>query len=526
VHLNIALPEEHVTPEVLDAALEVTTRLNDRLVREKTAPPFGAALDAGKVKWKPEPPGAEHFDHAGIVMKRGWGDCDDLAPWMAGSLRASGEDTGAQAIVYQSAPKRWHAIVQKSDGTLLDPSKMAGMGNGKPKGQLPAVVGRMFDTTGHAVVGEDGELLARPAVALKMSPDGRGWVGRTDLPWDDTDYALTALHYAPTAAQAICGSIMGAVLAGETADIARPEHTRSLMAICGTICGDNRDRLCALCGEDAVLGAEDFMSLIAHTLVRPKVSAENAARLTGKTRLDPNVVANAARATLAHPASSPDEKKLAELLHKHAQGERPEPGGLIHAVMMWQANAFGPVVPGTGAEHARLLIADQVAKRLVRDVPELRAMVTGHDVGWDFGSFVSDIGKGIGDAAKAVGGVVRDVAPIVATVANVIPPPIGQVVSGAAALAGAVAGKLVPKSSPQPSPAAAAATYAPAGAAVPTAARPVTYTAPVPTGYRASQPTAPVPPVHVHMAAAPRGAAASAPVNVQAQPGGPVVIRF
>jgi hypothetical protein len=538
VHIQMAVPEEHVTPEVLDALLEAGTRLNTQLIKSGHAPTFDQALAARKVKWKPEPPGAERFDHAGIVMRRGWGDCDDLGPWKAASMRATGEDPGAQSVVYKSGPKRWHAVVQRSDGELVDPSREAGMA--KREGILPAVTGHMFDPSAAALVGEDGVVTMRPSVALKPHPSG-GFVGRADIPWDDTDYALTALHRAPVAAQAITGAILGACMVGEAADVARPEHVARLRAICGVISGEQRDRLCQMCGEEAVLGAEEFMSIVGAQLVKPKISAENAKRISSGGILDASAIQAAAAATAAHPASSPAERKLATILAQHAEGKRPRPGGLIDAIMKYQATMFGPVVPGSASEHARLLIADQAAKQMIRLSPDLAALhfgfaMHGHVVGgFDFGNFISDVGKGIGQAAKAVGTVVRDVAPVVATVANVIPPPIGTAISGVAALAGGIAGKLLPKGSPAPSPQQAVAQYAPPAAyaaapqyraPAPAPYRPTTYSAPAPQPYAAAQPGMPPPPVHVHMAAAPRGAAASAPVHVSAQPGGPVVIRF
>src|SRR5262245_39874367 len=100
MRVNVAIPEAHVTRPVLDAALEATTRLNEQLLKEGVVPPFRKAVNA--VRWKPEPPGDEHFDHAAVVLGRGWGDCDDLAPWHAASLRATGEDPGAKAFVKKS----------------------------------------------------------------------------------------------------------------------------------------------------------------------------------------------------------------------------------------------------------------------------------------------------------------------------------------------------------------------------------------------------------------------------------------
>src|SRR6185369_900875 len=74
-------------------------------LERKEVPTFEKALPHG-IKWKPEPPGDEHFDHAKTVLARKWGDCDDLAPWQAASLRHTGEDPGAKAVAKRSGLHR------------------------------------------------------------------------------------------------------------------------------------------------------------------------------------------------------------------------------------------------------------------------------------------------------------------------------------------------------------------------------------------------------------------------------------
>jgi hypothetical protein len=126
VRVQIAVPEEHVSPEVIDAALEAVTRMNESMIRSGDSPTSQELIDQGAV-WRPEPFGEEHFDHGGTIANRGWGDCDDWAPLAAASLRASGQDPGATARVIPSGPNTYHAIVQRSDGSLEDPSIAAGM---------------------------------------------------------------------------------------------------------------------------------------------------------------------------------------------------------------------------------------------------------------------------------------------------------------------------------------------------------------------------------------------------------------
>jgi hypothetical protein len=245
MRLAIAVPEEHVSAQVLNAGLEATTRLNESMLDKGEVPTFDEALDAGRVKWKPEPPGDERFDHAATVVRRGWGDCDDLAPWHAASLRASGEDHDARAIVRRSGPAMWHAIVKRGDGTYDDPSRAAGMGAPRLGSARPAVLPTMFPP--HNIVGGGS---VRPTVACRLN--GPIWEARADAPWGDTAYALASLKKAPVASTALVGAILGACVASTAAGIANPEHTEKLMALAAVLDGHHPDDVEDVCGSDAV----------------------------------------------------------------------------------------------------------------------------------------------------------------------------------------------------------------------------------------------------------------------------------
>lgn len=226
MRVNVAIPEAHVQPDVLNAALESVTRLNESMLAKNEVPTFERGLRHG-IQWKPEPPGQEHFDHAKTVLARRWGDCDDLAPWHAASLRHTGEDPGAQAIVKRSGPHTWHAVVQRSDGAIDDPSKRAGMG--REHGVNGAVLPLMWPLPRPGV---HGAYIVRPQIALR--PVRGAFQARADLPWywrehleDDkpspSDYAMTALHTAPVASSALTGAIDGIIELGACAGIAA-EH--------------------------------------------------------------------------------------------------------------------------------------------------------------------------------------------------------------------------------------------------------------------------------------------------------------
>jgi hypothetical protein len=212
MRLQIAIPEDHVSEAPLNGALEAVTRLNESLIRSGQVPTFEQALANG-IKWRPEPPGDERFDHAGIVMSRGWGDCDDLAPYKAASDRVTGKDRNAQAIVQRSGPALWHAVEQRGDGSIDDPSAMAGM---PKKGAAVAGHGSHVVGIGPAVVSPMWRT-NRPAVAVLASKRGQsvvGWSARADLPWGRNGHALAVTAQAPHPRLAIHEAIAGVCCLG------------------------------------------------------------------------------------------------------------------------------------------------------------------------------------------------------------------------------------------------------------------------------------------------------------------------
>lgn len=236
MRINIAIPEDHVRKPVLDGALEAVTRLNEDLIKRGKSPTSHALIQRG-ARWQPEPKGDEHFDHGATVAARGHGDCDDWAPLHAATLRVTGEDPGAKAIVRKSGPKRWHAIVQRSDGTIDDPSVDAGMLEWKAQhGVSGAILAPMFAPTN-----EVGAYIAKPQLALRPLMDRHGqvesWQARADLPWhwqpgeSPADVAMVALHSSPVSDQAVVGALRGAWDLGMASGQAHPSHLARLAAI-------------------------------------------------------------------------------------------------------------------------------------------------------------------------------------------------------------------------------------------------------------------------------------------------------
>lgn len=267
MRINVAVPEPEVTKAVLDPALEAVTRLNEQLIRKGSVPTFRRSLARDHIQWKPEPPGAEHFDHAGVVQRRKWGDCDDLAPWHAASLRATGEDPNAIAVVRRSGPTRWHAYVERSDGTTDDPSREAGMGK-RAEGIVGASLPLMFAPYESESIGGDdlGETIVRPAIAMRQTPR-QDWQARVDLPWHvhqqrivlPTEYAMATLNTDPAAAKALVGALEGACKLGLCAGYAHPDHVARIGAICDCLEGVPYEDIAACYGDEHAMAAHAFV---------------------------------------------------------------------------------------------------------------------------------------------------------------------------------------------------------------------------------------------------------------------------
>jgi hypothetical protein len=237
MRINVAIPEANVKKPVLDAALEAVTRLNEDMIASG-ASPTSRQLIAKGARWQPEKPGDEHFDHGALINARGHGDCDDWAPLHAATLRVTGEDPGAKAIVRKSGPKRWHAIVQRSNGAIDDPSLAAGMPGPGTHGVLGACLPLMAAPPASNV---SGSFIATPHLALRPMAQRHGqiesWQARTDLPWhwrptgSPGDLAMVTLHQSPVSSQAVVGALRGAWRLGIASETAHPEQLRRLAAL-------------------------------------------------------------------------------------------------------------------------------------------------------------------------------------------------------------------------------------------------------------------------------------------------------
>lgn len=242
------------TAAVLDAALEAVTAANEPLIARGKIPHAVKAIKRG-VKWRPEPPGDEHFDLASTVLKRGHGDCDDLAPYLAASLRASGEDPEAYAYVRPTGPNRWHAVVN-SQGRELDPSRWAGMGarvSGDDNYRAPFWP-PMF-----------GDRLSVAAYPLYS-----GWAGRVDVPDDDEMMPIVWSHLAKGTSprSAVRGAICGVQIVGRC----NGEDELTLAGLEALLAGAHPEQVDQALEANGAVGFLPFLAPAAASLAAPIAS--------------------------------------------------------------------------------------------------------------------------------------------------------------------------------------------------------------------------------------------------------------
>lgn len=237
MRIRLAVPDglnSDETKAILDAALEAVTRGATPLVARGRVPTARDAINRHLVRWRPEPPGDEHFDLPTTVLGRGWGDCDDLAPWHAASLRASGEDPEATAFVRPSGPGRWHALVQRSSGQLEDPSRGAGMGSVGADDYAGPFWRQMFGNR----------------LSLATYPMQRGWAGRVDIPSVTTPFgSYSLLGRRGTPGGAIVSALQGCHVVGH--DIYEEDSLR-LAGLHDMLCGVPPEEVAAALEQEGV----------------------------------------------------------------------------------------------------------------------------------------------------------------------------------------------------------------------------------------------------------------------------------
>lgn len=112
---------------VIKPLLDAQVKINQLYLLTHHVPPL---YKAGVVYRNEDPKkGFEEFATVEPVYRRGWGDCDDLAPWRCAELRNQGEKAKIR-IQWKRQPdgqKLFHIVVRREDGTIEDPSRILGM---------------------------------------------------------------------------------------------------------------------------------------------------------------------------------------------------------------------------------------------------------------------------------------------------------------------------------------------------------------------------------------------------------------
>lgn len=117
--------------------------VNETLLRAYPKIPDIYALGAaGKLRYEPEN-GTEEWQDILTTIKKGFGDCEDLACWRIAELRVRYGIHARPYIKWNDAHPngRFHAVVELPDGRIEDPSAALGMG-GRPIVARPVFISR------------------------------------------------------------------------------------------------------------------------------------------------------------------------------------------------------------------------------------------------------------------------------------------------------------------------------------------------------------------------------------------------
>lgn len=129
----------------------------DACVRDLRRHPSSKPLYASGVRYDARDP-AERWQLPSETRARGRGDCEDLASYRCAELRLAGES--CRVIVKRTGPNVLHAVVERADGRIEDPSRRLGMGR-----RIGAAMATMS-----------------PNVRWKIVKTADGWEGQAEIP--------------------------------------------------------------------------------------------------------------------------------------------------------------------------------------------------------------------------------------------------------------------------------------------------------------------------------------------------------
>lgn len=128
--------EPHILAMGARSLLECTVAQNQIMMRAN--PGAFPPLYQSKVRFRPEPNAGEYeeFATADLVLRRGYGDCDDLVAYRVAELREQGEDATIRIHWRDKGAttgRLYHVTVRRGktrkfpDGEIEDPSRFLGM---------------------------------------------------------------------------------------------------------------------------------------------------------------------------------------------------------------------------------------------------------------------------------------------------------------------------------------------------------------------------------------------------------------
>lgn len=183
MQMNANLPD---SPLILEAVLEGFVQAAAAEIAAGLVPPYPEP----PVRYVEESAGSEVWKLPHQVLADGQGDCEDLCFWEAAGMRVLGEDPTATVKLIKTGPKKLHAIVLRSDGSISDPSARLKALQGRESrhkllGALPVMNamgaddlgGDWYGPTGGWVDDEELELGGEPRVIARngLTPGGKPW---------------------------------------------------------------------------------------------------------------------------------------------------------------------------------------------------------------------------------------------------------------------------------------------------------------------------------------------------------------
>jgi hypothetical protein len=119
------LSDEAKIPALLQL-LEALTAVNVAWLREHPSAPW---LYESGVRYEEEPPGRDDWQDIPETIELRVGDCEDLGCWRLAELRTRVREYALPYVKRSVEGPRtvYHVAVQRTDGTLEDPSRILGM---------------------------------------------------------------------------------------------------------------------------------------------------------------------------------------------------------------------------------------------------------------------------------------------------------------------------------------------------------------------------------------------------------------